>query len=210
MERVSILFKYVEYVFELVTFYWVEKLMMFTKALQFVEDPDKPTTSYKVDALAIVKTNYREFATIEASGGPVNQDRSHTLGDTEKALLEGAEMLQGTLQQYLDASLETAKKLKFYTMQVIVYFFTVDRIVLIEISVYVSNFKAVEVRSARWPFSWNSVGEYMHVFELVAYFVKQLHEQEEVMKLMANEQRGVIEVKSTTVRQWLKSTAKDC
>ncbi|RUS27258.1 hypothetical protein BC938DRAFT_483507 [Jimgerdemannia flammicorona] len=231
LERVSIPFKYVEYVFGLVTFHWVEKNMLFTKALQFVDDPDKPTTTYKVDALAIVKTNHREFATIEASGGPIEQDRSHTLGDTEKALLEGVELLQGTLQQYLDASLETAKKLKFYTMQIIgmfcklsvvlitldlstslliqFCFFTVDRIVLVEISMHVSNFKAVEVRSARWPFSWNSVGEYMHIFELVAYFVKQLHEQEEVMKIVANEQRGVIEVKSATVRQWLKAVIEN-
>lgn len=93
--------------------------MAFTKALQFVEDPNTPTTTYKVDALAIVKANHREFATIEVSGGPIAQNRRHTLDDTEKALLEGAEMLQGTLQQYLDTSLETAKNLKFYTMQVI-------------------------------------------------------------------------------------------
>ena len=33
--------------------------MMMTKALQFVEDPDKKTTTYKVDALAIVKENHR-------------------------------------------------------------------------------------------------------------------------------------------------------
>src|SRR5438874_96253 len=93
--------------------------MMMTKALQFVEDPDGKIKTYNVDALAIVKENHREFATIEVSGGPIEQDRPHTLGDTEKTLLEGSEMLQGTLRQYLDASLETTKKLKFYTMQII-------------------------------------------------------------------------------------------
>ena len=65
--------------------------------------------------MAIVKENYREFATIEVSGGPIEQDRPHTLEDTKKTLLEGCEMLQGTLQQYLGASLDAAKKLKFYT-----------------------------------------------------------------------------------------------
>ncbi|CAG8594151.1 5960_t:CDS:10, partial [Ambispora leptoticha] len=198
VEQVSIIFKYIEYVIGLMTFHWIEKHMMFTKALQFVYEPDKQTTTYKVDALAVAKITQREFATIEASGGPSMQDRQHTLEDTEKTLLEGAEMLQGTLQQYLDASVETAMKLKFYTMQIIV-----DRIVLVEISMYISCFKAVEVRSARWPFSWNFVGEYMHIFELIAYF-KQLYEQEEVMKIIANEQRGVIEVHSATVRQWLE------
>ncbi|CAG8637363.1 9730_t:CDS:10 [Acaulospora morrowiae] len=200
LEQVSIPFKYIEYVFELVTFNWVEKNMMMTKALQFVEDPDKKMTTYKVDALAIVKENRREFATIEVSGGPIEQDRPHTLGDTKKTLLEGCEMLQGTLQQYLDASLDAAKKPKFYTMQVIV-----DRIVLVEISVHESGFKAVEVRSARWPFSWNSVAEYMHIFELIAYFMKNLRDQEKVINVMASEHRGIIEVKSITVRQWLKS-----
>ncbi|CAG8538547.1 6351_t:CDS:10 [Ambispora gerdemannii] len=158
LEQVSIPFKYIEYVFELVTFNWVGKNMMMTKALQFVEDPDKKTTTYK---------------TIEVSGGPIEQDRPHTLGDTKKTLLEGCEMLQGTLQQYLDASLDAAKKLKFYTMQVIV-----DRIVLVEISVHESGFKAVE---------------------------KNLRDQEKVINVMASEHRGIIEVKSITVRQWLKS-----
>ena len=72
-----------------------------------------------MDALAIAKMTHREFATIEASGGLSMQDRQHTLDDTEKTLLEGAEMLQGTLQQYLDASIEIARKLKFYTIQII-------------------------------------------------------------------------------------------
>ncbi|CAG8535194.1 3097_t:CDS:2, partial [Scutellospora calospora] len=81
----------------------------------------------------------------------------------------------------------------------------IDRIVLIEVSIHTSNFKAVEVRSTRWPFSWNSVVEYMHVFELIAYFTKNLHDQEKVMRMMVNEQRGLVEVKSTTVSQLLKS-----
>jgi hypothetical protein len=98
----------------------VEKNMMMTKVLQFVEDSNKKMMTYKVNALAIIKKNYREFATIKVSGRPIKQDCPHTLKDTKKTLLEGCEMLQGTLhQQYLDVFLETAKKLKFYTMQVI-------------------------------------------------------------------------------------------
>ncbi len=72
-----------------------------------------------MDALVIVKKNHREFATIEVSGGLIEQDHPHTLKDTKKTLLEGYEMLQGILQQYLNTSLNMAKKLKFYTMQVI-------------------------------------------------------------------------------------------
>ena len=34
-----------------------------------------------------------------------------------------------------------------------------------------SNFKAVEVRSAWLPFAWNSLGEYLRVSELIAYFM---------------------------------------
>src|SRR6185312_533845 len=87
---------------------------------QFVKDPDQKTRTYKVDALCIVKTDQRDFATIEVSGGPAEQDCKHMMEDTEKVLLEGADMLQGTLQQYLDASSNTAKNLKFYTIQVII------------------------------------------------------------------------------------------
>ncbi|CAG8619066.1 11070_t:CDS:2, partial [Paraglomus brasilianum] len=141
VEQVSTIFEYIESVFGLVMFYCLFIILK------------KEMTTYKVDALAIAKMTHREFAIIEASGGLSMQDRQHTLDDTEKTLLEGAEMLQGTLQQYLDASIEIARKLKFYTIQIIV-----DRIVLIEISMHTTHFKAVEVRSAQWPFSWNSVG----------------------------------------------------
>ncbi|CAG8636258.1 8683_t:CDS:2 [Funneliformis mosseae] len=92
LEQVSFPFKYIEYVFDL-----VEKNMMITKALQFVEDLDKKAMTYKVDILAIVKENHREFVTIGVSGRPIEQDRPHTLEDTKKILLEGGEMLQDTL-----------------------------------------------------------------------------------------------------------------
>ncbi|CAI2171145.1 6806_t:CDS:2 [Funneliformis geosporum] len=71
----------------------LEKNMMMTKALQFVKDPNGKIMTYNVNALAIVKENHREFATIEVSGGLMEQDHPHTLGDTMKTLLEESEML---------------------------------------------------------------------------------------------------------------------
>jgi hypothetical protein len=47
---------------------------------------------------------------------------------------------------------------------------------------HTTRFKAVEVRSAQWPFSWNSVGEYMHIFELVAYFVVSIYDKYELLQ----------------------------
>uniref|UniRef100_U9U6F2 Uncharacterized protein n=1 Tax=Rhizophagus irregularis (strain DAOM 181602 / DAOM 197198 / MUCL 43194) TaxID=747089 RepID=U9U6F2_RHIID len=84
VERVSTPFKLVEYVFGTIITYWIEKEIMSTKATEFVDDPIGDPVSKKADALATDLTYNLDVMNMESSGGPFQQDRKHTLEDSEK------------------------------------------------------------------------------------------------------------------------------
>jgi hypothetical protein len=119
VERVVTPFKLVEYVFGNVTTYWIEKEILSTKAVEFIDDPTGELTRKKVDALATDLTHNTDVMNLESSGGPLQQDRQHTLGDSDKISNTGVNILLQCLRKYLSASIETAKKLKSYSIQII-------------------------------------------------------------------------------------------
>ncbi|CAG8700907.1 3467_t:CDS:2, partial [Funneliformis mosseae] len=193
VERVITPFKLVEYMFGDVTMFWIEKEIMSTKAVEFVDDPTGELTIKRADALGIDLVYNTDVMNMESSGGPLQQNRKHTLGDSKKITDTGADILYACLRKYLDASIETAMKLKTYK----------DRITLIEISLYKPRvFKAVEVRSAVFPFALRSVGEYMRVFELISYFVDGLIKRREIMYKLSNEASGLMELTSESLKNW--------
>ncbi|CAJ0831198.1 18075_t:CDS:2 [Entrophospora sp. SA101] len=93
VERVVTPFKLVEYVFGNVTTYWIEKTIMSTKAMEFIDDPTGELTSKKADALATDLTYNLDVMNMEASGGPLQQDRKHTLNDSGKISNTGVDIL---------------------------------------------------------------------------------------------------------------------
>ncbi|CAG8693662.1 9681_t:CDS:2, partial [Racocetra fulgida] len=119
VERVSTPFKLVEYVFGTITTYWIEKEIMSTKATEFVDNPIGTPVSKKADALATDLTNNIDVMNMESSGGPFQQDRKHTLEDSEKISNTGVNILLTSLRKYLGASIETAKKLKTFNIQIV-------------------------------------------------------------------------------------------
>nr|CAG8450894.1 11881_t:CDS:1 [Entrophospora candida] len=84
VERVATPFKLVEYVFRNVTTHWIEKAIMSTKAMEFIDDPTGELTSKKADVLATDLTYNLDVMNMEASGGPLQQDQKHTLNDSGK------------------------------------------------------------------------------------------------------------------------------
>ncbi|CAG8576337.1 4066_t:CDS:2 [Ambispora gerdemannii] len=202
VERVSTPFKLVEYVFGTITTYWIEKQIMSTKATEFIDDPTGELTSKKVDGLATDITYNIDVMNMELSGGPFQQDRKHTLEDSEKISNTGVNILLMSLRKYLGASIETAKKLKTYNIQIVE-----DRITLIEVSLYKPQIcKEVEVRSAVFPFALSSIGEYMRVFELISYYVNGLLKRQKILQELSNENNGVKEITSEIFLDWWNKT----
>ena len=92
---------------------------MSTKAVEFIDNPMGDLTRKKVDALATDLIYNTDVMNIEASGGHLQQDHKHTIEDSEKVTRTGVDILLACLRKYLDASSETAKKLKTYSIQII-------------------------------------------------------------------------------------------
>ncbi|CAG8651162.1 14986_t:CDS:2, partial [Acaulospora morrowiae] len=183
---VSTPFKLVEYVFGTITTYWIEKEIMSTKATEFVDNPIGEPVSKKADALATDLTHNIDVMNMESSGGPFQQDRKHTLEDSEKISNTGVNILLTSLRKYLGASIETAKKLKTFNIQIVE-----DRIMLMEVSLYKPRIcKEIEVRSAVFPFALSSIGEYMRIFELNDELLKR----QEVIRELSKETNGVKEI----------------
>ncbi|CAG8603628.1 4402_t:CDS:2 [Acaulospora colombiana] len=118
VERVSTPFKLVEYVFGTIMTYWIEKEIMSTKATEFVDNPVDEPISKKADALVTDLAYNIDVMNMESSGGPFQQDRKHTLEDSEKISNTGVNILLTSLRKYLGASVETAKKLKAFNIQI--------------------------------------------------------------------------------------------
>ncbi|CAI2193005.1 12961_t:CDS:2, partial [Funneliformis geosporum] len=112
VERVSTPFKLVEYVFGTITTYWIEKEIMSTKATEFVDDPIGEPVSKKADALATDLTYNIDVMNMESSGGPFQQDRKHTLEDSEKISNTGVNILLMSLRKYLCASPRICKEIE--------------------------------------------------------------------------------------------------
>ncbi|RUP50584.1 hypothetical protein BC936DRAFT_138543, partial [Jimgerdemannia flammicorona] len=99
VERVATPFKLVEYVFGHATIHWIEKEIMSTKAVEFVDDPTGDITSKKADALATDFVYNVDVMSMESSGGPLQQNRKHTLDDSNKIIHTGVAILLACLRR---------------------------------------------------------------------------------------------------------------
>jgi hypothetical protein len=99
--------------------------------MEFIDDPTGELTSKKVDALATDLMYNTDVMNLESSGGPLQQDRKHNLGDSDKISNTGVSILIMCLRKYLYASIDTAKKLKSYSIQIIGMQFFLTRFDLI-------------------------------------------------------------------------------
>lgn len=121
---------------------------------------------YKLmDALGVLRTqNNMELLIVEASSGTVKELVTHSIEDSLKILEYSVSALKNELMQYPNASLETVKKLKVYSLQVIR-----TNVTLCEMSVHDSgHWKFIEKRSAKIPTNWCDRVCYVQYIELLA------------------------------------------
>ena len=97
----------------------IEKKILLTKAIEFIDNPISEFTLKEVDALATNLIYNMGVINLKSLGGPLQQDHKHTLEDSDKISNTGVDILLQCLQRYLRASIETAKKLKSYSIQII-------------------------------------------------------------------------------------------
>ncbi|KAG1582668.1 hypothetical protein G6F48_009009 [Rhizopus delemar] len=108
--------------------------------------------------------NNMELIVVESSSGRLKEHTSHTIEDSLKVLECGVAALKKEAIHYKNASLDTFKKLKVYSVQIIK-----TQVTLSELSLFnESHWKFVEKRSAKLPTNWNDRLEMIQYLELLA------------------------------------------
>ncbi|KAG0938528.1 hypothetical protein G6F30_007717 [Rhizopus arrhizus] len=143
-----------------------------------------------IDALGALKTqNNMELIIVEASSGAIKENTAHTIEDSLKILECSVSALRKEVAHYKNASLETFKKLKVYSLQAIK-----NQVTLSEMSLYVKNYwKFIEKRSAKLPTNWNDRLCFVQYVELLATLFDGILTTQQVQKQLVKENLGLVE-----------------
>ncbi|KAI8364530.1 hypothetical protein EDC96DRAFT_544845 [Choanephora cucurbitarum] len=116
--------------------------------------------------------------------------QTHSLNDTLKNTKNGHDNLKYLFSQYRSASFETMKKINLFFCQIID-----NKITLIKYAIKSrTTWKVVECRSATVPLTVENSLEYMRVFELFAFLMSNIKEQQSIFKQLKLENLSLISV----------------
>ncbi|KAG1623741.1 hypothetical protein G6F45_010687 [Rhizopus arrhizus] len=180
-------------------FRWCETEFHSTKTLNLVDydyDLRGAPPSKNIDALGILSTqNNMELIVVESSSGRLKEHTSHTIEDSLKVLECGVAALKKEAIHYKNASLDTFKKLKVYSVQIIK-----TQVTLSELSLFnESHWKFVEKRSAKLPTNWNDRLEMIQYLELLATLFDDVLNTQLTQKELIKENLGLVSINGPTI-----------
>ncbi|KAG1136842.1 hypothetical protein G6F37_011750 [Rhizopus arrhizus] len=137
----------------------------------------------------IKRTVKRSLNTNKLQYGAIKENTAHTIEDSLKILECSVSALRKEVAHYKNASLETFKKLKVYSLQVIK-----TQVTLSETSLYDKNYwKFIEKRSAKLPTNWNDRLCFVQYVELLATLFDGILTTQQVQKQLVKENLGLVE-----------------
>ncbi|CAG8531894.1 7851_t:CDS:2, partial [Paraglomus brasilianum] len=157
--------------------------------------PDFDLVMNKADGIGIKVSCNQAVVFIEVSGSPSKPDEKHIKDDAEKLLKEATFGLVSLLRNYLDKPAKMAKNVHIYMIQCIG-----DRITLSEFSLNGKyRYKTSQIKSARLPFSFTEIADYLEIFELLYALIDGLENQTKLL----HELRLLPNDRVPKVRDWL-------
>ncbi|PKK63862.1 hypothetical protein RhiirC2_869571 [Rhizophagus irregularis] len=194
VESLSPIFRAFRNAFPDIKYDWIEKNVASIKEANnmFAED----INPRKTDLLVIRLSDGLEIMNTEVSGPPFKVTREHTVGDAKKLLMMSVCSLCRTLGNNLDCSVEIAKEIKTYSIQIIG-----DRLTLFSVSLIdKEKFLAVEPVSCLIPFSFDAIHYYTKIFNFFMRIRTEFVNQEKLRRKMYSSAPVDNSVK---VRDWL-------
>ncbi|KAL9540791.1 hypothetical protein MBANPS3_009486 [Mucor bainieri] len=144
-----------------------------------------------LDGVGTLVNTKSTYLLMESSGYSNNKLVSHSLNDTLKNIKNAHDCLKYLFSQYRSASFETIKKVNIFSCQIIE-----NKITLIKYAVKSrSTWKVIECRSASVPLKIHDSLEYIKVFELFAFMLADIQEQQVVFKQLKMENLGLVPVR---------------
>ncbi|RHZ60193.1 hypothetical protein Glove_357g40 [Diversispora epigaea] len=197
VERIVPLFNAIQSVYKGYQFHWIEKELYCMREVKKLF-PKFNLTINQADGVGIRNSTNKEVIFIEVSGGPENTDLNHVKEDAEKLLKEAVFGLVSLLRDHLDKSAEIAKSLYTFTIQCIGDRMTFSKLCLINNHVYSFS----QIKSARLPFEFIDVTDFLEVFELLYIIISELEIQTSVInKLKLSE--SVDDINVPKIRDWI-------
>ncbi|ORE05722.1 hypothetical protein BCV72DRAFT_208714 [Rhizopus microsporus var. microsporus] len=191
VEYVVPMFKYLAKETNLLGFSWCEKMVETQAYAQIAEVDFLPAeVKKKKYSDGLGRLNKYETLFIESSSGIMQENVSHTLEDTLKLICECNGALFYILRQFNKCSFQTALKRSTFGIQVIKNTITLSKMNLKNDS----QWKFVELRSARVPVAWNDRFDWVTMFELLTTLYLELTEQEIISIQIRKENSGLINV----------------
>ncbi|KAL7324342.1 hypothetical protein PS15p_209551 [Mucor circinelloides] len=130
------------------------------------------------------------YLLMESSGFENNNIISHSLNDILKNIKNGHDNLKYLFSRYRDASFDTIKKVNVFSCQIIQ-----NKVTLIKYSVKSPRaWKVVECRSASVPLIIENSLDYIKVFELFAFILEDIRNQQTVLKQLKLEALNLVPV----------------
>ncbi|KAI9031879.1 hypothetical protein CLU79DRAFT_694050 [Phycomyces nitens] len=171
---------------------WCEKKAKDSDYLWLVSNnfaKDKGTIKL-LDGIGRMVDKELNYLLIESSGLNNTNILSHTLNDTLKNMKSGSDNLKSFVSNYKKASFNTMKKTRVYTCHIIQNKMTLVRYRIKS----ASQWQVVECRSASIPLSFSGIVHYTKVFELFAFLLNDINEQDKVFRQLDMESLGLIQV----------------
>ncbi|KAI8058685.1 uncharacterized protein B0P05DRAFT_478723 [Gilbertella persicaria] len=166
-----------------------------TKKLKYVwcekKAKDSDYGSLKLlDGIGRLVDKELNYLLIESSGFNSSNVLSHSLNDTLKNMKSGSDNLKCFVSNYKKASFSTMKKARVYTCHIIQNKMTLVRYKIKS----ASQWQVVECRSASIPLSFSGIIHYTKVFELFAFLLSDMAEQDRIFHQLEMESLGLVQV----------------
>ncbi|CAG8708759.1 10088_t:CDS:2 [Cetraspora pellucida] len=173
---------------------WIEKnVTSIREANNMFVDAISPR---KTDLLVVRLSDGMEILNTEVSGPPFKATITHTVGDAKKLLMMSICSLCRIFGDNLDCSVNDAKRIKTYSIQVVG-----DRLTLFSVSITdQKKYLAVEIASCIIPFSFDSISYYTKIFNFFAIIQDEFKEQEKLRKKIHS---SIPIVNNEKIRDWL-------
>lgn len=183
------MFKYFSIFTQKVAFSWSERAMSHTNSIWIIDsDCKKSGVNRKLlDGIGVLVEEDVSWLLIESSGYFKDQNYTHSVEDCIKNVKNGTDSLKYIMSKYKEASLDTMKKLKVFSIQIIQ---TKMTLVCYQLSTS-RKWKAYECGSAEIPLVWSKRKFLLGALEMFAYLYHELLEQEKVYDEITNEALGL-------------------
>ncbi|CAG8456869.1 6987_t:CDS:10, partial [Funneliformis caledonium] len=197
VERIVPLFKAIQSVYREYNFHWIETELDCMREVKKLF-PQFDLTINQADGLGIRNSSNKEILFIEVSGGPESTDSKHAKEDAEKLLKEAVFGLVSLLRNHLDKSAEISKHLYTFTIQSIGDRLTLSKLCLINKHCYSFS----QIKSARLPFGFIDIADFLEVFELLYIIVSELEIQTGVINKLKLS-KSVNDINVPKIRDWI-------